>query len=421
MGAFQFGHIDTYARKPKPGQSDSARSVHEILGEASRMAENCPHVTNPQPPVQLAGMTPGMLADRLDTLLAERAIEGKRKPRGDVHVLAAAVYSWPEHVDYYDKARLDAWISDQLAWHAKNIGQVDCAVLHLDEAFPHIHVYTADPDARRLVPGWQAKREALAAGAAGREANKAYREAMAGWQDKLYEGVGQFHGLDRLGPKRQRLPRPEWRAAKQARLEAGDRLRSAHHRAESAEKMLGGEFKPAEPLEVERLPRELLDEALQAAGEPHKPLFGKEPTLTVTQAKKAIQEAANRAANAARADERRRYKPVLAQLEQAAGLPAALQRIAEAARQAEAKRQQAQQEAVKARQALLEVEGKAEYQKTLEMRLQAFMGRESQYQQALDAAVEREAQLERDKEALAERLAEYEPRGPRPGGSSFEP
>jgi hypothetical protein len=423
MGAFQFGHLNTYARKPKPGQSDSARSVREILGEAARMAENCPHVTNPKPPVHIAGMTPDMLAERLDMLLAERAIEGKRKPRGDVHVLAAGVYSWPEHVDYYDQSRLDGWIADQLAWHRQHIGPVDCAVLHLDEAFPHVHVYTADPDARRLVPGWQAKRQALAAGAPAKEANKAYREAMIGWQDVLYEGVGQYHGLDRLGPKRQRLRRPEFRAAKQARFDAGDRLRRIRHRAASAEKLLGGEFKPAEPLEAGGLPRSLLDEALEAAGEPHKPMFGKEPTLTVSQAKKAIEEAGRRIARAARADEQRRYQPVLDQLEEAAGMPAALERIAEAAREAEAKRQQAQQEAAKARQMLQEVEVKAEHQKTLETRLRAFAGRESQYQQALDAAIEREAQLEREKEALAERLAEYEPPTPRPGygSSSFEP
>lgn len=420
MGAFQFGHIDTYARKPKPGQSDSARSVREILGEAARMAENCPHVTNPKPPTHIAGMTPEALAERIDTLLGERAIEGKRKPRGDVHVLAAAVYSWPEHVDYYDPARVKEWIADQLAWHRQHIGTVDCAVLHLDETYPHIHVYTADPDARRLVPGWQAKRAALAAGAANSTANKAYREAMVDWQDVLYEGVGQYHGLDRLGPKRQRLRRPEWRGAKLARFNAGDRLRSIRRRAESAETLLGGEFKPAEPLEAERLPRKLLDEALEAAGEPHKPLFGKEPTFTVTQAKKAVEEAAKRFARAARADEQRRYKPVLVQLAQAAGMPAALERIAEAAQQAEAKRQQAQQEAAKARQALQEVESRSEYQKTLETRLRAFAGRESQYQQALDAAIKREEQLVREKEALAERLAEYEPRGPLPGESSFD-
>lgn len=408
MGAFQFGHIDTYARKPKPGQSGSARSVREILGEAARMVENCPHVTNPKPPTHIAGMTPEALTEHLDTLLAERAIEGKRKPRGDVHVLAAAVYSWPEHVDYFDPARVEGWIADQLAWHRQHIGRVDCAVLHLDETYPHVHVYTADPDARRLVPGWQAKRAALAAGAANSTANKAYREAMVGWQDVLYEGIGQYHGLDRLGPKRQRLRRPEWRDAKQARFDAADRLRSIRRRIESAEKLLGGEFKPAEPLEAQGLPRTLLDEALEAAGEPHKPLFGKEPTLTLTQAKKAVEEAAKRFIRATRADEQRRYQPVLDQLEEAAGMPAALERIAEAARQAEVKRQQAQQEAVKARQALQEVESNAEYQKTLETRLRAFVGRESQYQQALDAAAEREVQLEREKGELAQRLAKYE-------------
>lgn len=232
MGEFQFGHINTYARKPKAGKNGAARSVREILGEADRVAENSAHVTDPKPPVHLAGMTPSELAERIDDLLVERAIEGRRAPRSDVRVLAAAVYSWPEHVAYYDKDRLDAWVKDQIKWHAKYVGAVDCAVLHLDEAHPHIHVYTVDPDARRLTPGCKAKREAEAEGLAAmlpqkdicKQANIAYKAAMVAWQDALHAEVGQFHGLARLGPKRQRLTRPEWRKAKEERIAAADAL-----------------------------------------------------------------------------------------------------------------------------------------------------------------------------------------------------
>lgn len=227
MGKFQFGHFDTYARRPKSGKKGTSWSVREILGEADRVAENSPHVTNPLPPVQLAGCTPTELADRVDELLADRAIAGKRTPRGDIHVLAAAVYSWPEHVNYYDDARLQRWIKDQLAWHKANVGTVDCAVLHLDERFPHIHVYTVDPDARRLAPGWEAKREMLAAGKPAKEANAAYRAAMVEWQDELYEGVGMYHGLARLGPKRQRVPPSQWRKTKGDRMAVADAFNEA--------------------------------------------------------------------------------------------------------------------------------------------------------------------------------------------------
>lgn len=414
MGAFQFGHIDTYARKPKPGQSDPARSVREILGEADRVAENCPHVTNPQPPVQLAGMTPSELAERVDELLAERAIEGKRKPRGDVHVLAAAVYSWPEHVDYADEARLNDWIADQLAWHAENVGPVDCAVLHLDEAFPHVHVYTADPDARRLVPGWQAKREALAAGAAGSEANKAYREAMAGWQDKLYEGVGQFHGLDRLGPKRQRLPRPEWRAAKQERLDAADRLRLLRETGKQAERIK--RTPPATP----KKPRSVNTEtvwrpAIAAAGQPRKSLFSGE-LFTREQLERAVKKAAGLAASEARADEQQRLAPVLQQAELVQGAH-------RATIEAEAKRVEAEKAAAEAARALQDAQGMRLGVRTTISALEA----EKQASSALrDEVADLQAQLDAERqraEELAEKVAQYERPAPQPRrpGSSYEP
>jgi hypothetical protein len=237
----QFGHVNTYARAPKAGKKGTAKSVKDILGEAMRVTENCPHVPNPKPPVHIAGMTIDELGESIDRLLDERKIEGKKKPRGDIHVLAAAVYSWPEHVDFYDKKRLDDWIKDQIEFHKKTVGKVDSVVLHLDESFPHIHVYTVDPDARRLVPGHIEKRKAEAQAREAKESDKdvckagnaAFKTAMTEWQDSLFDEVGKYHGLERLGPKRQRLPRPEWRAAKEARLQAGDRLRKLRDDSET--------------------------------------------------------------------------------------------------------------------------------------------------------------------------------------------
>ena len=52
--AFQFIHIETYARSSKNGTS--ARS---IIGEATREDGYCPHVAKPQQPVVLSGPHPG--------------------------------------------------------------------------------------------------------------------------------------------------------------------------------------------------------------------------------------------------------------------------------------------------------------------------------------------------------------------------
>jgi len=89
-------------------------------------------------------------------------------------------------------------------------------------------------DARRLSPGWRAKREVLEAGGDAKAAGRAYRDAMRNWQDLFYAEVGQINGLDRYGPRRQRLTRAQFRAAKAERVAAADRLRDARDAALAA-------------------------------------------------------------------------------------------------------------------------------------------------------------------------------------------
>ncbi len=231
----QFAHIDTFARKPKAGDTGVKWSALDVLAEAVRAPGHCGHVDAPKPPRVVAGMHPAELSATLDKMLEGRLVAGRSRPRGDVHVLAGAVYSWPEHVDYADQDRLQAWIDDTLKWHAQEVGPVDSAVLHFDESFPHIHVYTVSADARSLSPGWRAKRAVLGMGGKNRAAHEAYQEAMRVWQDSYFLGVGAFHGLERLGPRRQRLRRGEWRAAKSERLRVADANRAARDAAEAAE------------------------------------------------------------------------------------------------------------------------------------------------------------------------------------------
>ncbi len=234
---FQFAHLETYARRPAVrAKGDQKHSVADILGEASRTPGHCPHVPNPGEPEVVAGVHPTELLARHDELVASRRIAGKRNKQ-DVHTLAAAVYSWPEVVEYTDRERFARFVADVLAFHRKHVGPVDSAVVHWDETYPHLHVYTSDMDARRLSPGWRARREAEAAGLRGRSVSEAYKAAMTGWQDSFYAEVGQLSGLDRYGPRRQRLTRREHRDGKLERLAAGDRLRAARDRAAEAEQV----------------------------------------------------------------------------------------------------------------------------------------------------------------------------------------
>lgn len=234
---FQFAHIETYARKPAVREKgDQKHSVADILNEAMRLPDNCPHVPNPGEPEVVEGMHPAELLARHDQLVESRRIKGKRNKQ-DVHTLAAAVYSWPELVEYTDRERFARFVQDVLAFHRKHVGPVDSAALHWDETYPHLHVYTSDMDARRLSPGWRAKREVLEAGGDAKAAGRAYRDAMRNWQDLFYAEVGQINALDRYGPRRQRLTRAQFRAAKAERLAAADRLRAARDRAAEAEQV----------------------------------------------------------------------------------------------------------------------------------------------------------------------------------------
>jgi len=226
----QFAHIQTHSRKISANHKGkgNAWTSSDIAAEARRDEEHSKHVDNPQKPTALVGDLT-TLEQQLDDYLQDNKITTKngteRVARSDARVMVSNVYSWPEHVDYYDEERLDQFVQDSLEFHEKEFGRVDAAVLHLDEEFPHVHAYTFDKAAKELHPGEIAKKEAYANGANSKDANKAYRTAMEGFQDRFYNEVGKKNGLDRVGPKRQRLSRKEWRDQKQERLNKADRFR----------------------------------------------------------------------------------------------------------------------------------------------------------------------------------------------------
>jgi len=236
----QFAHVQTHSRALSANhkRKTNAWTVSDIASEARRDPEHSMHVEAPQPPVPLIGDLTN-LEDELDAYLDEHknvtAKGVERKARADAHVLISNVYSWPEHVDYYDEERLKAFIEDCIKFHEREFGSCQAAVLHLDESFPHVHAYTYDSNAKKLHPGEKAKAQAYADGADKKEANKAYRDAMSAFQERFYQEVGKRHGLDRVGPKRQRMSRKDWREQKQARLASGDRLRAVEEAAEALE------------------------------------------------------------------------------------------------------------------------------------------------------------------------------------------
>jgi hypothetical protein len=224
--AYQFIHIETYSRSSKSGTS--ARS---IIGEATREDGYCPHVAKPQQPVILSGPHPGEWYAGVD----ERASQAKdklgRKIRKDAHLIVAGVASYPvrcKDLDDSEREKLMAWAEETITWFEKKHGK-GCAVMHLDEEFPHIHMYAeadlaAGQRAGDLHPGEAAKKNAPNKKLAKKSA---YTGAMRQYQSDYFQDVASRYGMARTGPERRRMTRAEWQAEQATLKQMAERQQKA--------------------------------------------------------------------------------------------------------------------------------------------------------------------------------------------------
>jgi len=209
---YQFLHVEGYARSAGKGKT-GGHNLSTIVGEAERQKGACPHVESPLPPVILFGEMPTQAVVDAQTW-AEQAVDGRgHKIRKDGLCLLAGVISaaedmqgWPE----YKNATTDflrGFYGDRL----KSV------IEHVDEKERHLHFYAVPHPGERfetLHPGRAAAAQIKAAGGLKGEQNKAYKEAMRGWQTLFWEQVSSRFGLNKLGPRRRRLTRAEWKAEK---------------------------------------------------------------------------------------------------------------------------------------------------------------------------------------------------------------
>ncbi len=228
--SFQFVHLESYARKP----DSKGRSVGFILAEALRDPGASIHVQSPATPVVLYGASLEQVEYLHDTAVDAARTTPKvgkpRKVRVDQHTLLTVVASHPHTVeevraDPRKLAEVTSWEEMTIAWLRRLYDTALVSVVrHEDESHWHLHAYvlpqTSDMKAAALHPGQMAKAEVMATGpnpeedskTLNRRGDKAYREAMRGWQDSYFESVGVHCGLTRLGPARRRLTRAEWQA-----------------------------------------------------------------------------------------------------------------------------------------------------------------------------------------------------------------
>ncbi len=221
MSGFQFIHIDTYARIPN--KSFKKQSIWGVVHEADRVPHACLHIENPKRPILLYGEQLNKMAQKLYDLAEQCRDSLGRKTRKDAQLLLAGVASYPKTIEEtdYNSEHFQHWLNLSIAFLKEEYG--DCLrsiVLHAeDESHPHIHFYAipnpnenSELNIRDIHVGMKARDTVSDKGiGSGKKRRKLYKDAMREFQDRYYSKVGISSGLSRLGPKRQRMTRKEWR------------------------------------------------------------------------------------------------------------------------------------------------------------------------------------------------------------------
>lgn len=219
MAGYQFIHVESYARfgserkDPKTSKVKKKWSIREIVAEARRENGATSHIEKLQ--VLDSGLVYGMPLLDLEKVATDWGDNSKdktgKKLRKDGHCLLAGVISLPDS----EKEDWEKFKAKSIEWLKKNYGdRLQTVVEHLDESHPHIHFYCVPKPGETfevIHEGQAAAKKAAAQGKVKGEQNKAYIEAMRGFQD-AFSIVAQRFGLARLGPGRRRLTREQWKA-----------------------------------------------------------------------------------------------------------------------------------------------------------------------------------------------------------------
>jgi hypothetical protein len=315
MSGFQFIHIEPFGRVPGNNKTGN-HCLSTIVMEAERVAGSCPHVQAPAAPQRLYGCSPSAAGEQA-VEWAEQATDALgRKLRKDGLCLLSGVVSMP-------RDRLSDWPSYKAAvvhWLTKHYGdRLRSVVEHTDEAHPHLHFYVVPRFGERFEmvhDGRAAARVAKDRGERKGQQNLAYREAMRAWLSNFHSQVAIRFALTRIGPGRRRLTRQQWRMEQLAAKALAD---AAYVREENFELA-----RPLAPTSV--ISAELLDIARRDVGAGKRGFLGGE-TFSREQLDAAMHATAVATARAARADERRRLKPIFDQAGMVAGAAIAEKRI----------------------------------------------------------------------------------------------
>lgn len=232
----QFAHVETYSQKGLNNSQTKKSSCFDVIMEALRKAGFFNHLLDggytAQEPNILYSDSDKNLLDRMDDFIKQLETEKDsqgRKISAIQNILMAGVFSYPKPVN-----TKDGWTEDDkqnyLLFKETSIDflkneygdNLVCVLEHQDEEFPHLHYYVVNKKKisalNELHPGHSAvlkEQQKLETELAPTAKMKLYKNAMKSWQDRFFAQVGIYCGFDRLGPKKQRLSRSEWKIRKQ--------------------------------------------------------------------------------------------------------------------------------------------------------------------------------------------------------------
>ncbi|WP_414443002.1 relaxase/mobilization nuclease domain-containing protein [Burkholderia sp. 22PA0106] len=212
---YQFYHIEGYARETSKQKKKGNWNARDIINEVKRSPGACDHVDSPEPPTLLYGVAPEFALQEAEKW-AEQATDLKgRKLRKDASCLMAGVISLPRAEEH----KWEKFKQSSIKWLQHKYGdRLRSVVEHTDEPHPHIHFYVVPRIGERFEvvhDGIRAREEAKANNVVKGKQNMAYIKAMRALQNQFGLDVASRYGLTRLGPKRRRLTRKEWKIEQQ--------------------------------------------------------------------------------------------------------------------------------------------------------------------------------------------------------------
>ena len=228
--SYQFIHIESYARVGSNQKGKSTKwNIHQIAGEAMRNDEDCKHVEHPQEPTVLFGVDAYAAADMAQKWAETSSDASGRKLRKDGSCLLAGVISFPE-----DRTEADwkAFRDDSIKYLKEKYGEnLKSVIEHRDEAFKHIHFYSVPKPGQKFEDIHDGKKAVLEAKKGNSkilkgDQNRVYIQAMKEFQEDFYKEVAIKHGMTKTGPKRERLPREQWKARKEYALKQSEEMKN---------------------------------------------------------------------------------------------------------------------------------------------------------------------------------------------------